>query len=261
MNRFGIKEAAATRDISLYKEHAPNNLEYNESLKIYKRAKDFEPLFEYTSNQVLTALTKGFGEDLVGVHTPLITCETPAQLNNPPLPVLSVLSRAIHQKKVVNICYRSVHSGKSKREIVPFALIFNGLRWHIRAYDRKRAKFSDFVITRISEPSISGSLIQEKETRDADIQWNRIIEMEIAAHPRLKHPETIEEDYNMEKGVLHLNVRAALAGYVLRIWNIDCSENHFLDGDEIHLWLRNVAALYGVENLFMAPGYNCPVIG
>jgi len=50
-------------------------------------------------------------------------------------------------------------------------------------------------------------------------------------------------------------VRAAVAGYVLRRWNVDCTEDHNLKGDEYHLWLRNRQALYGVQNLMLAPGY------
>lgn len=255
INRFGIKGAAATRDISLYKDYAAKNLSYDEIIKVYKRTKDFVPLFEYSPSQVLAALSKGFGEDIAGTHKPLITCETPTKLNSPPLNILSALSRSIHQKKVAKITYRSVDNGQSVREIVPFALVDNGLRWHVRAYDRKRERFSDFVITRFLDATLSDSPIQDHETRESDIQWNRIVEMEITAHPKLEYPETIEHDYGMVNGVLKVNVRAAVAGYVLRTWNVDCSENHTLEGKEIHLWLRNVAALYAVENLSIAPGY------
>jgi hypothetical protein len=255
INRFGIKEAAATRDIAEYRQQAPNNLTYDGVAKQYVRGLNFVPLFEYSASQVLTALTLGFGEDFVGTHKALIACETPTRLSNPSLQVLSVLSRAIHQKKVVSITYQSLSSGKSLREIVPFALVDNGLRWHIRAYDRKRARFTDFVVTRISDPSIVECPIAEHETREFDIQWNRVVELEIIAHPRLTYPETIEFDYGMINKLLNVNVRAAVAGYVLRIWNVDCSKNHNLDREEIHLWLRNSAALYGVENIFLAPGY------
>lgn len=75
------------------------------------------------------------------------------------------------------------------------------------------------------------------------------------AHPKLPHPETIEMDYVMQDGVLKINVRAAVAGYVLRRWNVDCTEDNSLKGAEYHLWLRNRQALYGVQNLVLAPGY------
>lgn len=257
IGRFGIKEAAATRDIAEYRQLAPNNLGYDGTVKKYIRSHDFVPLFEYPETNALTALAHGFGEAFIGDHKALIACETPTVLNKPSLQVLSVLSRAIHQKKVVKITYRSLTSGKTSREIVPFALVDNGMRWHIRAFDRKRARFTDFVVTRISDPLIVDSSVNELETREFDNQWNRIVELEISAHPRLKYPETIEFDFGMKDGVLKVNVRAAVAGYVLRRWNVDCSENHILKGGEIHLWLRNRAALYGVGELSIAPGYEC----
>lgn len=256
VTRFGIKEAAATRDITLYKDLAPENLEYDTKAKIYIRASSFEPLFDYSPSQALAALAHGFGDDFVGKHKALIACEAPAQLNNPDLETLSVLTRAIHQHKAVSLVYRSLTSGRSTREVVPFVLVDNGLRWHIRGYDRKRSRFSDFVITRISDPEIVEGTVKEHESREQDIQWNRIVELEIVPHPKLKHPKTIETDYAMESGVLKVNVRAAVAGYVLRRWNVDCSENHTLDGPENHLWLKNRQALYGVENLVIAPGYS-----
>ena len=78
--------------------------------------------------------------------------------------------------------------------------------------------------------------------------------MNLVAHPNLPNPETVEMDYAMRDGILKVNVRAAAAGYVLRRWNVDCTENHSLRGTEYHLWLKNWQALYG-ENLVIAPGY------
>jgi hypothetical protein len=74
-------------------------------------------------------------------------------------------------------------------------------------------------------------------------------------------------DYAMRDGVLKVNVRAAVAGYVLRRWNVDCTEDHSLKGTEdnnqkgaeYHLWLRNRQALYGVQNLMLAPGYTTEI--
>jgi Predicted transcriptional regulator len=257
VNRFGIKAAAATRDITLYKELASGNLEYDTKAKLYIRGESFRPLFEYSSHQALTALAHGFGDDFVASHKPHIACETPAELNTPQLDTLSVLTRAIHQRQVVEITYRSLSSGETTREVVPFMLVDNGLRWHVRAYDRRRSRFTDFVINRISDPRIlEDGMVGEHERKDADIQWNRIVELEIVPHPRVRYPETIEREYDMVDGVLHVNVRAAVAGYVLRRWNVDCSEGQSLKGAEYHLWLKNRQALYGVENLVIAPGYN-----
>ena len=255
VTRFGIKAAAATRDISLYKELAPKNLIYDTKAKTYKEADQFKPLFDYQGSQALSALCYGLGDDHVSGGMSLVTAESPTQLNFPNLDVLAEITKAIHQKKALKIDYRSLSSGLSQREIVPFALVDNGLRWHVRAFDRKRERFTDFVINRIAKPKLLNTEITKPETKEGDIQWNRIVEMHIVPHPNLKHPETLETEYGIVDGILKIQVRAAVAGYVLRHWNIDCSEQHILTGPENHLWLQNRQTLYGVENLVIAPGY------
>ncbi len=256
VRRFGTKEAAATRDIALYKKLAPQNLSFDTRTKCYRQTETFEPLFDYSAQYALIALAHGFGDDFVAPHKAPIPCEVPTQLNTPNLDILAVLSRAIYQRKAVEMDYRSLSSGLTTRQIAPFVLVDNGLRWHVRGFDRLRSRFGDFVINRISNPRIvEASPIEEHELKDNDIQWNRIVGLEIVPHPRVKYPETIEQEYDMEGGSLRINVRAAVAGYVLRHWNVDCTKDHSLNGPECHLWLKNRQALYDVENLVIAPGY------
>jgi hypothetical protein len=71
----------------------------------------------------------------------------------------------------------------------------------------------------------------------------------------LQFPTPIEMDYGMRDGVLNFEVRAALAGYLLRRWNVDCTESVSLKVAEYQLWLRNQQTLYGAENVAIAPGY------
>lgn len=256
MKRFGLAEAAATRDLASYKELADKNLEYDTKAKLYKVTNDFEPLFQYQPDKVLTALYQGIGGDMFIGSKPYVPCEVASQLNKPDIKVLSHITRAIYNKRAIGIQYRSVRSGLTEREIVPFCLVDNGLRWHVRGYDRRREQFMDFVITRIATPKdILNFEPSEHELRENDIQWNRIVELKIVAHPQLTHKETIEIDYGMTNGVLDVKVRAAVAGYLLRRWNVDCTADASLVGDEYHLWLQNRQALYGVENLAIAPGY------
>jgi hypothetical protein len=53
----------------------------------------------------------------------------------------------------------------------------------MRCRNFMREAFIDYVITRIADAKISDSEPQEHEIREADIQWNRIVEMELVAHP------------------------------------------------------------------------------
>jgi predicted DNA-binding transcriptional regulator YafY len=157
-------------------------------------------------------------------------------------------------KKAVRVSYLSMSSGPKRREIVPVALADNGLRWHVRAFDRQRERFGDFVVTRISKVQEIEAPVDERELISADAQWARLVDLELVPHPGVKHPEAIEADYGMQAGALHLKARAALAGYVLRRWGIDSTDDHRLDPASHHLWLSNPQTLYGVESASLAPG-------
>lgn len=79
--------------------------------------------------------------------------------------------------------------------------------------------------------------------------------MELVPHPDLPRPELVDLDCPMTAGFLRSRAKAALAGYVLRRWSIDCSDAHSLRGPEYRLWLRNRAVLVGVDSASIAPGY------
>ena len=220
------------------------------------RADWFRPVFDFAASRVLTWLSQGFGDGEPMRVRQLVACEGSELSINLDLEMLSVLTRAIHKRTAVEISYRALSSGLTTREIVPFALADNGQRWHVRAFDRRSGDFRDFVLTRIADARPVAGAVQEHENSDQDIQWNRIAEIELVPHPaNVQHPDTIEAEYGMENGALRMRVRAAMAGYLMRRWNVDCTEDHSLKGAEYHLWLRNRQALYGVTNLVLAPGY------
>lgn len=256
VERFAIQSAAATRDLALYRELAPGNIDYDSKGKAYVLGADFSSLFDYPAERVMSWLTQAFGDGEPLQLKTWVTSEIPSRLTNPDLDVLASVTRAIHQGCPLAIEYHSISSGKSKREIVPFALIDTGLRWHVRAFDRKTQDFRDFVITRIKRPRlVKDESPAPHERSDQDIQWTRIVELELVPHPDQPHPEIIEMDFGMQGGVLPMKLRAATAGYVLRKWSVDCSPDHSLRGPEHRLWLRDHLAIYGVKNAALAPGY------
>lgn len=257
--RFGVAPAGATRDLALYREIAPHNIEFDGSSKVYRIGKAFSPIFEHAPQRVLSALSLGFGDGVDGETKPLLPCESPASLSNPQMEVLAPICRAIHAKRPVAIHYHSMSSGESERVIVPFALVDTGLRWHVRAFDRKSGEFRDFVVTRIEQPTVLNEELLPHERPDDDIQWTRIVELDLVPHPRLGRPEIIRMDYGMKDGSIPIRVRAAVAGYMLLRWSVDASPDHSLKEEQYRLWLSDPLALYGVENAKLAPGYRPPV--
>lgn len=258
IERFGVAPAGATRDLALYREIAPQNITFDGSHKIYRIGQAFLPLFDHAPQRVLSALALGFGDGVNGTAQQLLPCESPTALSNPRMNVLAPVCRAIHAKRPVAIRYHSMSSGESERVIVPFALVDTGLRWHIRAFDRKSDEFRDFVVTRIEAPTLLDEEPQANERPDNDIQWTRIVELDLVPHPRLARPEIIKMDYGMTDGSIRMRVRAAVAGYMLLRWSVDASPNHSLTEEQYRLWLSDPLALYGVENAKLAPGYRAP---
>jgi hypothetical protein len=254
--RFGLQVAAASRDLAQYRVLANGNLKYDGKEKLYRSTASFRPLFDFPIRRVLTWLRDGVGdEEPSREKAPLVheVAALPISINHE---TLSVLTRAIHQRAAVQIYYAMLESGLTAREVAPFALGSDGLRWHVRAFDRRTGRFGDFVLGRIADAQLLPGAVADHERPSHDIQWNRVAELVLVPHPaNVQHPDVIEGEYGMQGGELRIQVRAAMTGHLLFRWNVDCTEDHRLKGAEYHLWLRNRQALYGIENLELAPGF------
>lgn len=257
-HRFQIASAAATRDFALYKELAPENLVLDGTTKSYRIATNFAAIFSHPRERVLTALSQGFGEGVGEPTGPLIPCEMPSTLNCPDLNVLAAVSRAINLKRPISVRYYSKNSGLATREIVPCALVDSGLRWHVRAFDRKNATFGDFVLTRMVEAVVLETAAGANELAERDTQWTRIVDLTLVPHPSAKEPDVIAMDFGMTNKEVRIQVRAAMAGYLLRRWFVDCSPNHSINDLACCLWLKDSLVLYGVQSAVQAPGYVSP---
>lgn len=259
LDRFGLATAAGTRDVVLYRDLAPNNVAYEG--KVYRYQPTFTPLFEHQVERVLAMLTAGFGEGEPTFGGEALPHAVPARLNQPPLDILAAVTRAIHGGYPLRLTYHSMKTGSVAREIVPHALVDSGLRWHVRAYDRTKGEFRDLVLTRMEniEPFESQTTVNPVHSHElpaADAQWQKEINLDLLPHPAHPHPSSIAHDFGMgARGALRVTLRAAVAGYVLRQWQVDCSPDSRLRGREFRLWLANTALLDGVDNAVLAPGF------
>lgn len=248
--------SSATRDINLYKDLCPENLVYNTKQKKYFQTEKFKPLFKHDARKTLVKLANNISDGFDAISDTTFPVEAPSQLNIPDIFIVARLIQSILNQKPVSIIYTSLSSGSAAREVAPHSIVDNGLRWHVRAYDRKSNSFRDFVLTRISKVTIKQQNVELHEDKLEDHQWMRMMPLQLVAHPKnVQYPTAIAMDYGMDNGILELNVRAALAGYLLRRWNVDCTQEATLCGGEYQLWLRNRQTLYGAENLAIAPGY------
>ena len=238
-NKFSISAATATNDLSAYNQKAPDNLTYNVQLKCYQISKSFAPVFDiYNLTDRLPIYT------LPKLHKPA---------DEEIIKKIALISRAIHNVQVLKITYSSASSGTTTRKIIPVAFADNLLRWHLRAYDRKRRKHIDFVVNRIGNvESIEKDTIQPHEHPDRDSQWHSFVQLKIKTHP---HNSTNSQHFDMRDKARVINVRSAMAGYFLELWNVDCSPSASLRGKKYHYVLENSKEISRIANLELAPGY------
>lgn len=254
IQRFKTGLAASTRDFSTYKELAPQNLMLRHQTKSYHRLDDFQPVFNHDPEVILTSLSRGFGNGISTGVQPSEQCFDAVRLIHPNVAVIASIMRAIHNKQALKCGYVSVSSGETERAIVPHSIVNNGHRWHVRAYDRKNNSFRDFVCTRFTFVDLLQGPTHVHEASPYDQQWQQLVEIVLVPHPKIMQSKAIEMDYNMSDGMLTLQLRAAVAAYVLRQWQVDCSADHTEKYQGCQLALANREVLALINNISLAPG-------
>lgn len=221
VSRFGISEPAATKDLSLYTELAPEVLRYDLKQKCYVFSRG-KPYFNHDIDQALYSLA---GERAIAIDSEHAK-RLPTWINSSikrkmPLPLVSAITRCIYQHRKMTAEYASLSSGIRMRTLSPMALVNDGLRWHIRGYDHEKQKFYDYNLARFSaviESDLSDTRL------DQDPEWNNEVTLRLVAHPESEHPETIRMDYDIIEDAKYVKLRSCLVGYFLRYWLIDCSD-------------------------------------
>ena len=236
INKFNISPASATNLLSQYNKIAPNNLDYNITLKAYEISKTFKPIFKI----------RIFLERMPIYTIPILIKSIPDDIEK-----IAIISRAIHKIQVLKITYNSVSSGVSEREIIPVAFADTQLRWHLRAYDRKRQKYIDFFLNKILKITImKNTSIKEQEHPNNDKQWHQFITLKIKSHPYNSYI------YIEKNETYNVRIRSAMAGYFLRLWNVDCSHNFNWKNKNYQYILENIKEISKIADLTLAPEYN-----
>lgn len=251
--RFSVASVQASRDLSLYKQLAPENLDYDYRVRTYQPSDKFKRIFELSTENVLWWLKSGLGDGLP--NPPGLLTETVNTLGTPDAEILAQVTRAIYQRKVLEIRYLSLSSEYKTRQIASHALVDSGKRWHVRAFDRENNRFSNFVINRIQFARALEENIAEREQAAADDQWSQLVHLSLIPHPKITHQAAVEADYRMKGRRIETSCRAAVAGYMLRRWGVDCSADRSLNPKDYHLALQNIESLANAESADLAPGY------
>ena len=239
IKKFNVSAASATNILSKYNQIAPKNMNYNIRLKRYEISNSFKPIF----NNIRMLFER------IPVYTlPSLY----GSITNNEIKNIAIISRAIQKTQSLEINYVSLSNSKvSKRQIVPVAFANTHLRWHLRAYDRKRNRYADFVFRRILKVKpIKKDIIQEHEHPNNDKQWHLFIDLKIK-----KHPHNVKNSNIINPNTHNIKIRSAMVRYFLQLWNVDCSANARLRGLQYQYALENIKKVSQSADLKLAPGY------
>jgi predicted DNA-binding transcriptional regulator YafY len=231
IERFGVSVPQASKDLTLYEEKAPGNLEYDKSAKLYRAAKDFKPVFmEPRADAYLAQLESSAG---LGDDPSEVWLATPPEFDAMPIPhrridvaVLRSMLAAIRGSCSVEIRYQSMSAQRPKpewRRITPHALANDGLRWHVRAYCHQDQKFKDFILSRC----LGARNLQEPGAKPEDDRlWQKSFPVALAPNPILSdgQQEVIAQDFGMRGGRAEVSVRMALLYYFQKRLRLDVSD-------------------------------------
>ncbi|WP_169308416.1 WYL domain-containing protein [Ferrimonas aestuarii] len=275
MERFGVAQAAATRDLARYRqllaEQGKPEPVLDHSVKRYRRVSDFVPLCQHNPDYVITQFNRSVmsidgewgnqGGALAGyfqgVHSPFE--QRSRALLNLSSDILPSITRAIHQQTLVDIRYLSL-TRESLKRFAPHTIVSNGHRWHVRGAEigsDGSAQFKDLVLTRMRSVTGVDQRAPESALMADDLSWQQRVTLRLVPHPVKfeHHHEVIELDYGMTNGCLELQTRLALLDYTLNLWDVDCSQNAVLSGFRYQLYLDNRAELAGFDAMQRTPGF------
>lgn len=223
---FGISRGQASKDFSLYHQLAAGNLVYDRNHKAYFPSDDFVPRFMRGTTEEYFRLVEAGSLLGQSVVLPIVPTGVGVECLSPPerkldFRVLRLIHQAIREKRQFRASYQSLTSPAKRLTLEPHTLVFNGFRWHIRAFSREHGDYRDFVLARfVSVPELDGSA---GFGIDDDQDWQKIDSLLLAPHPGLspQQQSVIADDFGMVDGQLNLQIRRALKLYVLRMLHLD----------------------------------------
>jgi len=236
-----------TKDLKLYNDLAPGNLEYNPSLFSFVPSTNFDEVFADLNPHTVLSM---FAQNLLSVDNPsgnepiygISVEDIPFPVRLPQKSVLAPLIQAMKNTTQLKVNYHSLSTSDAQQQmriIEPHALVNNGLRWHVRAYDHQHYDFRDFVLSRFTQTEKLN--IEAESSQNYDDEWMEYVTLKLQAHPKLsgKQRLALSYDYDMKDGVIELNVRRALVGYLLQQMKVDTTNDFSLNPNSHQLIVAN----------------------
>ncbi len=243
---FGISDAAATKDLKLYGDIAPENLLYKHNVFGFVPNDDFREVFADLSPAVVLPLLESnltvsegpYQQDSIfGINSEAL----PLPARFPARAVLAEITRAIRNQTRLKVRYQSLSERESddERIIEPHSLVNTGFRWHVRAYNEETFDFRDFVLSRF----VAAEQLTEAAESDIsyDDDWVETVSLQLSPHPKLdeKRRAILLIDYGSEDGIIEIQIRRSMIAYLLQRLSVDTSSDHSQNPNKYQLVIIN----------------------
>lgn len=257
MSEFKVAQAAASKDLALYRELKPSNSRIDTSTKKTVFLSDsYTPLVSFNVHTALNLIQFGFSRTELMRKAPMLPVEEVDPLYQPERlkeNQVAAVTRAIKNKYAILCTYGSKSGDHRVRTLFPQALFMDRKNWYFRAYDRNEVEpefsgFKNFKLSRIFDISQAVDVLPTV-TEQIDKEWDEKITFIITFKKHLS-TEVIDEisrEFSINDNVHSVTCRAALACYVKTNWKIDLlndSDSHWLYFDVL-----NPETLQGVRCL------------
>ena len=271
IDEFKVAPAGATRDIAEYRSMTSAdgsdspNVGFDDSAKKYVRKDSFVTSDPIKFDSGISILKRAKNKGGMGSCAP-VPIESPDRLSSPDVEVLAALTTSIANNSCLKVKYGSLNTGDKERLIAPHSLFESETSWYVRAFCFRSSEFRTFKLSRFSSISREMQSVTDGANPINDDQWLRWVNLILEPHHAQQNQEVIAREYGMKEIIkgeavvsncgLEVKVRAAVCGFWLQHWNVDCSQNGDLGEQDLRYQLRlvNPETLYDVQSAKLAPG-------
>lgn len=219
----GVSVPQASKDLALYQERAPGNVEYDKRAKQYVAADQFVLRFLNPDAHVYLSQLRAVAEGAISANESWIAELPKVDVALTPnrevdIEILRKILTTTRDGLSVEVFYQSMNKARpepSWRKITPHAFGYDGFRWHARAYCHEEERFRDFLLPRILEVGSTG---KRGLSGEQDWLWNNYFDVIIGPHPDLSESQKIAvaRDYGLDHGNAVLTIRYAMLFYTLK---------------------------------------------
>lgn len=249
---FNVTPNHLTRDIKRYRTFNKDSLEYDVETRAYRTGRAFTPLFASGSAEEYLALLQASGRCDSAIVLPAMGHLVPFETLLQPLGLVdaSILRAVIHALRNstgISVTYQSFSDPKPvSRVLWPHTLVFNGERWHVRAFDSRRKEFRDFVLARLLTANPSHDAAPMSVAKDNLWNETEVLEVIPATYLSVSQQNVVAREYGMamsatEQPAWTVTLRKCLVGYFLIRYRLESGgslENQPTPGQHPHLALR-----------------------